>query len=276
MGRNVKDGVVNDYQLALVSLSVFDIGPRTRYLIFLVAVIGVALAFMESLVGRQPQTIPLDKIIHFSGYFLLSTTFVLALRPLLFVPGLLGLVCMGVVIEFLQRYTGRQFSVMDMVANTAGVVTGAVVGITVRGIYAFIRKEVAVRKVNRKLFSFGRGEVLIREGDPVDEMYIIKSGRVRASREVNGREAPLGSMGAGEVVGILGVVEETPQYATLIAQEPTVVYRMNMQELMESVGGSELPVSLVLNGLCEKVRVLANQLTTSGRGIASASDRTMA
>ena len=276
MGRNVKDGVVNNYQLALVSKSVFDIGPRTRYLIFLVAVIGVALAFMESLVGRQTQTIPLDKIIHFSGYFLLSATFVLALRPLLFIPGLLGLVCMGVVIEFLQRYTGRQFSVMDMVANTAGVVTGAVVGITVRGIYAFIRKEVAVRKVNRNLFSFGRGEVLIREGDPVDEMYIIKSGRVRASREVNGREAPLGSMGVGEVLGILGVVEETPQYATLIAQEPTVVCRMNMQELMESVGGSELPASLVLKGLCEKVRVLANQLTTSGRDIASARDRTMA
>ena len=30
MGRNVKDGVVNDYQLALVSRAVFDIGPRTR------------------------------------------------------------------------------------------------------------------------------------------------------------------------------------------------------------------------------------------------------
>lgn len=274
MGKNAKDGVVNNYQLALISKSIFDIGPRTRYLILLVAIIGITLAFMESLVGRQPQTIPLDKIIHFSGYFLLSTTFVLALRPLLFIPGLLGLVCMGVVIEFLQRYTGRSFDVRDMIANTAGVVTGAVVGVTVRGLYAFIRKELAVRKVNRNLFSFGQGEVLIREGDPISEMYIIKSGRVRASREVNGREIPLGSMGAGEVLGILGVVEETPQYATLTTLEPTVLYRVNMQELMESSGGSELPISLALNGLCGKLRLLADQLTKSGRR--TPTDSTMA
>ncbi|MEE9369132.1 MAG: hypothetical protein V3V05_09775, partial [Pontiella sp.] len=101
MGYKVKDGMVNDYQLALVSKSIFDIGPRTRFLLLLFGMIGVALAFMESLVsGKQ---VPLDKIIHFSGYFTLSVTFVLALRPVLFIPGLFGLVAMGVVIEFLQR-----------------------------------------------------------------------------------------------------------------------------------------------------------------------------
>jgi len=274
MGRNVKDGVVSNYQLALVSRSIFDIGPRTRYLIFLVAVIGVALAFMESLVGRQPQTIPLDKIIHFSGYFLLSATFVLALRPLLFIPGLFGLVCMGVAIEFLQRYTGRQFSVMDMVANTAGVVTGGLVGLLVRGLYAYVRKELAARKVKDRLIPFAKDAVLIREGDPIHEMYIIKSGRVRAMRNVNGREVEIAVLGPGEVLGVLGVAEEKPQYATLRALEPTVVYRMSMAQLMESAGGSELPVSLVLTGLSRKVRNLADQLAKSGRHISA--DHTMA
>ena len=274
MGRNVKDGVVNDYQLALLSRSIFDIGPRTRLLFLIFAIVGIGLAFMESLVGRQPQTIPLDKIIHFSGYFILSATFVLALRPLLFVPGLVGLVCMGVVIEFLQRHTGRQFDVTDMVANALGVVSGGTVGIAVRGLYAYVRKELAAKDARKRLFSFDQGKVLIREGDPINEMYIIKSGRVRASREVNGREVPLGTMGPGEVLGILGVVENKPQYATLIALEPVTIYRMNLRELMESAGGSELPVSLALGGLCGKVRVLANQLTKSGRGISA--DSTMA
>ncbi len=176
MGRNVKDGVVNDYQLALLSKSIFDIGPRTRFLILMAGVVGIALAFMASLDSHKQ--VPLDKIIHFSGYFTLSATFVLALRPILFIPGLLGLVTMGVVIEFLQRHTGRQFDPTDMIANTLGVVSGG------------------------------------------------------------------------------------------------TVYRMNLRELMESAGGSELPVSLVLGGLCGKLRVLADQLAKSGRGISV--DSTMA
>ena len=272
MGSNVKDGVVNDYQLALVSKSIFDIGPRTRLLILMFGVVGIGLAFMGSLVsGKQ---VPLDKIIHFSGYFTLSTTFVLALRPLLFVPGLLGLVCMGVAIEFLQRYTGRSFDTADMLVNTLGVMTGGLVGLSIRGIYAYVRKEMAARDARKRLVAFERDEILIREGDPIHEMYIIKSGSVRVMRQVNGREVELATMGAGEVLGILGVVEGKPQYATLRALEPTVVYRMDMKQLMENAGGDELPVSLVLIGLCGKLRLLADQLGASGRGIST--DRTMA
>ncbi len=272
--QNVKDGVVNDYQLALISKSIFDVGPRTRFLFLMFGAIGLALAFMESLVGRQPQTIPLDKIIHFSGYFILAATFALALRPILLVPGLIGLVGVGVAIEFLQRYTGRQFDVSDMVADAIGVASGGTVGLAIRGIYAYIHKELAARDVHKRLVHFKAGEVLIREGAPIDKMYIVKSGRVRALREVKGREVPLGTLGAGEVLGVLGVVEERPQYATLVATEPTMVYRMSLPELMESAGGSELPVSLVLSGLSKKVRLLADQLAQSGRGISA--DSTLA
>lgn len=271
MKQNEKQGVVNDYQLALISKSVFDIGPRTRILMLMFGLIGISLAFMESLVSGKD--VPLDKIIHFSGYFTLSVTFVLALRPLLFIPGLFGLIAMGVLIEFLQRHTGRSFDWMDAYANTLGVVAGGMAGLLIRGIHAFVRKELAARDVRKRLYSFKKGEILIREGDPIDDMYIIKSGRVRAMREINGREVPLGSMGPGEVLGILGVVEDKPQYATLVSTEPTTVYRMNLRELMESAGGSELPVSLVLNGLCAKLRVLIDQLTKTGRAITA--DRTM-
>ena len=263
MGRNVKDGVVNDYQLALISRSVFDIGPRTRFLMLMFGLVGIGLAFMESLVSGK--AVPLDKIIHFSGYFILSATFVLALRPLLFVPGLIGLVGMGVTIEFLQRHTGRSFDWMDAYANTLGVVVGGLVGLVARGIFGFVRKENAARRARENLHSFAKGETLIREGDPIDEMYIVKQGRVRALRNVNGREVEIATFGAGEVLGVLGVVERKPQYATLRALEPSVVFRMSMGKLMESAGGDELPVSLVLTGLSSRLRALADQRAKSGR-----------
>ncbi|MEE9368491.1 MAG: cyclic nucleotide-binding domain-containing protein [Pontiella sp.] len=167
----------------------------------------------------------------------------------------------------LQRHTGRSFDLMDAYANTIGVLSGGFVGLMTRGIISFIRKETAAKKVRDRLFSFQKDEVLIREGEPVEEMYIIKSGRLRATRTINGREVPVATLGAGEVVGVLGVVENKPQYSTIRALESTVVYRMDMKQLMESAGGNELPISLVLNGLCALLRSLADQLGNSGKSV---------
>jgi VanZ family protein len=272
MGRKATEGGVNEYQLALLSRSVFDIGPRTRLLVLIFGLKGVALALMESLVSGQQ--VPLDKMIHFAGYFTLAMTFVLALRPMLFVPGLAGLVAMGIAIEFLQRYTGRSFDMMDAYANTLGVVVGGLAGLIIRGIYAFIRKEAAARRVQKNLLSFRADETMLREGDPIDDMYIIKQGRVRIMRDIDGRDVDIAEGSAGDVVGVLGVVEGKPQYATIRALEPTVVYRISMRELMESAGGDQLPVSLVLTGLCERLRSLADQLAGAGRAMRA--DQTMA
>jgi VanZ family protein len=263
--KSVKNGVVNDYQLALISKSVFDLGPRTRLLMLMFGVVGVVLAFVLSL--ESGKSVPLDKMIHFFGYFVLSLTFVLALRPQIFIPSLLGLVAMSVAIEFLQKYTGRSFDLKDMVANSVGVASGGLVGLTARGIYAYVRKELAARNVRSRLFFFKAGTVLIREGEPIDAMYIVKSGKVQASRKVNGREVSMNSLGTGEVLGIFGVVEGRPQYATLTAIEPTTLYRMTLPELMESAGGDELPVSLVLTGLCGMVREMADQMVKSGQNL---------
>ena len=257
MDKKIKSGVVNDYQLALLSNVVFDIGPRLRFLILLFGFIGIALAFVKSLVSGQ--NVPLDKIIHFSGYFVLTVTFFFALRPRFFLLGMIGLICVGVGIEFLQKHTGRSFDPKDMIANTTGVVVGGLVGLTIRGIYAFIRKEIAARRVRSLLYSFPANEVLIHEGDPVPDLFIIKEGRVSASKKMDGKEVILGTLKAGDVLGLLGVIEEKPQYATLTTKEPTTLYRMSLKELIESAGGSELPVSLVLNGLCKKIRELIDQ-----------------
>jgi CRP-like cAMP-binding protein len=263
MAQAVKKEGMTDYQLALISRSVFDVGPRTRTVILMFGLFGIAMAFMASLVSHKQ--VPLDKVIHFTSYTILAGTFVMALRPVFFIPGLIGLVGISVGIEFLQRHTGRSFDVHDMVANASGVGLGGLLGLIGRGVVALVSKELAARKAHRKLQHFKKDSILIREGDPIHEMYIIKEGRVRITREVNGRETNLASVGPGDVLGVLGVVEQRPQYATLRAVEDTVVYKMSMKELMESAGGNELPVSLVLSDLSRKVRLLANQQSRTGQ-----------
>ena len=72
-----------------------------------------------------------DKMGHFLAYSLLMGWFVQLYqsRSLLIVHAIL-LIATGVVLEFLQSYTGRYFEYADMMANTSGVVLGLLLLLT--------------------------------------------------------------------------------------------------------------------------------------------------
>ena len=59
----------------------------------------------------------------------------------------------------------------------------------------------------------------------------------------------------------MGLLGDGPQLTTITALEPTTVYRMSLDELMESAGGRELPISQVLLQCVEKLREAAVKLT---------------
>jgi CRP-like cAMP-binding protein len=118
-----------------------------------------------------------------------------------------------------------------------------------------VRRELATARVRRRLVSFAPGQIILREGESVERLFIIKAGRVRLSRDVDGQQQELAVMGPGEVVGALGVIQGAPQPGTAVALAPTSLYGMDLEELMDSAGGPEQPVSTVLRALTEKLRV---------------------
>ena len=241
-------------QLALLSQAVLDIPPRTRFLLTAAGCSGITIIAMESLVGGTEHTIHLDKIIHFTGYAIVAMVFILALRPLYFIPALIGLAGLGILMEFLQSELGRYLDLTDQLANVAGIGVGAVGGLLIRSIYAYIKSELAAMNARRSLVRYESGDLILREGDPVRKFYIIKEGLVQVTRKVNGTPMELTDLGPGEVIGALGVIQGTPQYTTVTALRTTWLYGMDLNQLMDSAGGREQPVSTVL-------RALASHLT---------------
>jgi len=70
-----------------------------------------------------------------------------------------------------------------------------------------------------QLFArFGRtcsaGETLFREDEPGDTMYVIQTGRVRITKEVNGEIKSLAVLGAGEFFGEMAILNNKPRNAT--------------------------------------------------------------
>jgi len=80
--------------------------------------------------------------------------------------------------------------------------------------------------VSDPLFArFGRdyqpGDVLFREGEAGDVMYVIQTGAVRITKNVGGDEKPLAVLGAGEFLGELAILNGKPRTATATVLEPT-------------------------------------------------------
>ena len=67
--------------------------------------------------------------------------------------------------------------------------------------------------------SFPAGEVLFREGDPGEEMYVIQTGRVRISQVFPSGERTLAVIGPGEFFGEMAILNGKPRTATATALE---------------------------------------------------------
>lgn len=71
-------------------------------------------------------------------------------------------------------------------------------------------------------FDLQAGDVLFRQGEEADGLYVVGAGSVGVySRLPGGREAELAVLGAGQVVGELALVDGGTRAATVRALEPT-------------------------------------------------------
>jgi CRP/FNR family transcriptional regulator, cyclic AMP receptor protein len=67
--------------------------------------------------------------------------------------------------------------------------------------------------------DFSAGEVLFREGERGEEMYVIQSGLVRVVKRVGGEYRSLATLGRGEFLGEMAILNGRPRTATALVLE---------------------------------------------------------
>ncbi len=92
--------------------------------------------------------------------------------------------------------------------------------------------ELVARRLER--LEVPAGEVIIREGEEGDRFYIVESGRATASY----RGETLSSMGRGDPFGEIALLRGVPRTATVIADEPTVLFALERGEFLDAVTGN--------------------------------------
>jgi SulP family sulfate permease len=103
------------------------------------------------------------------------------------------------------------------------------------------------------------GEVLIRQGDQADHMYFVESGQVSAQLEQPGKPSTrLEAVRGGRAVGELGFYLDTQRTASVIADEPTVVYVLT-RDALNALEEAQPEVASALHRVI--VRLLGERVT---------------
>ncbi len=93
---------------------------------------------------------------------------------------------------------------------------------------------------------FHAGDVLFREGERGTDMFVIQSGLVEISKRVNGKERPIATLGRGEFLGEMAILNNKPRSATATVLEEATCLVLDGQTLEQMISTStEIAVRLI-------------------------------
>lgn len=98
--------------------------------------------------------------------------------------------------------------------------------------------EANLRRVAGRMhrLEFNKGDVLMRQGEAQEHMYVVTSGTVKRERYERGRVHDTETLGASHslnTIGALHLLRCEPTYATARCESPIVAYRLSSTDLDE-------------------------------------------
>ena len=105
-----------------------------------------------------------------------------------------------------------------------------------------------------RLESVSEGDVLLREGERADALFLIERGLVRLERQSMAAYGPVQLLGEGDAFGLSAVVDPHVHVTTAVAVSDAVLWRIPAVELRQLLLTEPQIAADVLNGACRLLR----------------------
>ena len=112
---------------------------------------------------------------------------------------------------------------------------------------------------------FAEGQVLFREGDPADSVFRLLTGAVGILRELDGDPVLLGTVGAGQFIGEMGVLENRPRNATARAASEVEVEILTPTEFLDQIARSPPAARELIQRLSQRLREADDRIVSDER-----------
>jgi CRP-like cAMP-binding protein len=142
-------------------------------------------------------------------------------------------------------------------------------------------QELDLLAAGAKPVSFGRGDMLIREHDLGDSLFVVASGKVAVTIDDDHRDRTVRILGPGEIVGEMSMMTGAPRAATVTATGPVTALEI-AKAVLETLFAAEPDLyerfdTMLVRRQTELDQIygsgFSEKLTPSGESIGSAMRR---
>ena len=109
--------------------------------------------------------------------------------------------------------------------------------------------------------EYGDGEVICRQGEPGDRMYVMQAGRATVVREENGTEVVVRELKGGDVFGEMAIFERQPRSATVRAKGTARILTLDKRAFLRGVHEDPSLAYRILQAMSQRVRSLTGELS---------------
>jgi len=113
--------------------------------------------------------------------------------------------------------------------------------------------------------QFAKDEILFREGDAADGVFRLIRGSVDVLRELYGDSILLGSVGGGQSIGEMGVIEDRPRSATVRAATEVEAEFFNPIEFLDQIANSPPAARDLIQRLSRRLREADDRIVDDER-----------
>lgn len=104
------------------------------------------------------------------------------------------------------------------------------------------------------------GEVIVRQGDAGDCMYVIQSGTVEVVHHVDGNDVPIARRGEGEFFGEMSIFEREVRMATVRAVDDVRVITVDKKNLLRRIQEDPTLAFRLLQSMSNRLRQLSGEV----------------
>jgi len=103
--------------------------------------------------------------------------------------------------------------------------------------------------------SAPRGSIIMAAGDPIDSLYLVISGRLKVMMgDADGKEVILSLLGPGEFFGEMGLIDDSPRSASVVAIEPCELLALAKRDFKRCLAENFEMAMAVMRGLVRRLR----------------------
>jgi CRP-like cAMP-binding protein len=103
-------------------------------------------------------------------------------------------------------------------------------------------------------------EVIVREGDVGEEMFVIQTGKVKITKNVSDGEMTLAVLESGEIFGEMALFDKKPRSANAVAAGQARVLSIDKRKLFKTINRDPTLVFKILTTMSSRVRKLTDEV----------------